>query len=179
LHQFPTCGDVDFYLRDEVLSPFVDVFKLASELQPIQRFACTAGGDFWCWKSLTNGLKLEPEILLIEPSLHRVAIYSPTFETFLYRTALEDASGRWGIASDELIERIVSMSDGLRKVGIVELADDLKEVAGLPITRFGPGSPPRLLDQNQCDFRIERYLGPAYLKPMHSLDFLVSPVSSS
>jgi len=169
LHGFRCCGDVSFLYADDLfgarqhLEGQVKVF----DLQP---FAQTAGGEFWCWTSLRTGLLQEPEILEFDESTKFVHLYAPNFPTFLYRTALEDASGQWQIKPDELPSDIASMGKVLRKVGAAELGDDLEALSLRPVLDYTPESYRShglqlrgLLSQEEVQNRIRQFLGKEFL----------------
>ena len=159
------CGDVDF-LPTPMIERRTDFEALACfpDLQP---FATSAGGDLWCWSTSLSGD--QPRIFYVE-YWGSSRPYAPSFETFLYRTCLEDASGRWLNDEDELREKIRTISAILRELDQPELASDMEETSNLAYHDTGTDEHKRLgiiswgmLSVEQCRERIATYLGTEYL----------------
>jgi len=179
LHDFSPGGDVEFLSGDALVSvrQHVEVVAQNGHLQP---FAQTACGDLWCWTTFRTGISSDPEILLVEDSLKRVVVYAPSFQSFLYRGALEDASGRWEIAPDELPSKISEVAEILRRIDFVSMADDLDAISLRPVQDYTPVRLRAhglrllgLLPEEEVQERINRFLIGDHLQK-HTYDFLRS-----
>lgn len=178
LHDLTPCGDVEFLFADALFGAREHFDAVASNPH-LQPFAQTAGGDLWCWTSFRTGHSIEPEILQVCD--WRVVVYAPTFQTFLFRSALEDASGRWDVDSDELPQRIRHMAKILRVVESHELAADLESISREPIADRTPEVVRRhgyqwlgLVNESDARQKIDQRLGGEYLDSKHGCEFLQS-----
>jgi hypothetical protein len=176
------CGDVEFLVGDNLFAARNDiaVIEQNSHLQP---FAQMGTGDLWCWTAFRTGSTHEPEIVLIDDSFKRVAVYAPNFQTFLYRNALDEAS-TWESDQTRLDERLPNILDRakvLRKLGEDVLANDLESVVGLPLKDCTPDYLKSRgekwltrLAKEDVEDRVERFLGHAFVAQEHGYDFLRS-----
>ncbi len=169
LYEVPECGDFGFLSEADVLTIRENYYDLIKDNTHLQPFAKAWDGALWCWTSFRCGSSAEPEILNID-LYETVIVYAPTFETFLYRTALEDAYGRWLVQPERLGQKIQAMAKVLRGVHAAELADDLDHLVSQPIADYTPRSMATgtdrwfgFLSQSDADRRIETFLGSAYL----------------
>jgi len=174
---FSACGSVEF-LNAEFIFDARQQSEIVERTLHLQPFAQTGSGDVWCWTAFRTGASGEPEVLLIDDSFKQVVVYAPNFQTFLYRSALEDASGRREIAPDELPPKILGMAKILRQINAVKLADDLDAIGARPVKDY---TPERLrgqlrflglLSEEEVQERIKRFLGPEFLQQEHGYDFL-------
>ncbi len=126
LDDLPMCGDV-FIFRADRLFYQRELFEVLSDNPHLQPFAKAAGGDTWCWTAFRQEPGKESEILLIENSLGSVTIYSPSFEAFMYRIALEEAVAVVRAKErEEVNAKIAEMAAQLRLIGSSHLAESLE-----------------------------------------------------
>jgi hypothetical protein len=175
---FSACGDVEF-LNAEFIFDARQHSEIVETTLHLQPFAQTGSGDVWCWTAFRTGPSGEPEILLIDDSSERVVVYAPNLQSFLYRTALEDASGRWRILPDELPPTIRAMAKLLRQVDAVALANDLDTLTDRPVKDYTPDRRRGhglqflgLLGEEEIQERLKQFLGDEFLDQEHNYAFL-------
>jgi hypothetical protein len=172
---FSACGGVEF-LNAEFIFAARQHSQIVETTLHLQPFAQMGSGEVWCWTAFRTGASGEPEILLIED--RRVVVYAPSFQSFLYRSALEEATGRWEREPKELRQKILAMAKILRQVEAVTLADDLGALGARPVKDY---TPERLrgqlqflglLSEEEVQERIRYFLGADFLQQEHGYDFL-------
>ncbi len=137
------------------------LYEALEELPELFPFAKGAGGNLWCWTIREPESDNSP-ITHVE-NWGEPTEYSPTFETFLYRTALEDASGRW--ITDDLPRKLRSIASILSQLNALPLADDLAEAASRKVLDApGRNESRGVLTIQDCRERIREHLGVKYLK---------------
>lgn len=167
LDDLPMCGDV-FIFRADRLFYQRELFEVLSDNPHLQPFAKTAGGDTWCWTAFRREPHKDSEILLIENSLHRVIIYAPSYEGFMYRIALEEALGE--VSSDEreeVLSKMAAMAANLRSIGIKNLAEDLELIVQDSAT--ADQRSPGLITEAQFMSKLLHFLGDDYVDPAEYL----------
>jgi len=179
LHDFRPCGDVFFLLGKLLCAAGSDPEEAAWAYPHLQPFAQTCGGDYWCWTSLRTGPAHEPEILHIDPSSRWVKLFAPTFETFLYRTALEETADEREAEQKGLRRRILETVSILRNVDAAALADDLELLANRTIQDYTPSNLRScglklmgFLSAEEARERITRFVGSNYVDASFGYDFL-------
>lgn len=160
LDDLPSCGDVEVFRSDRLFYQR-ELFETLKENPHLQPFAKTAGGDTWCWTAFRREPDQEPEILLIEDPW-RVTLHAPSFEKFMYRTALEDAVVAPSISGNVPAKRVAQMASYMRKLGCVVLAEDLEEIVKRA-PKVGAGLPPALINGEQMMSRLVQFIGDPYV----------------
>ena len=175
-YDIPSCGDF-LYLNAHQIARGREEFPPVRENPHLVPFAQDSSGSLWCWTSFRSGPNSEPEILWID-YYGAIVVYAPTFPTFLYRAALEEASDQSFDEGNYLSKKINAMAAVLLSIGVPELADDLAMLAIRPLSDFTlPGARDKcfgLLTELETRLRIERYLGASYLSQRYQCesDFL-------
>jgi len=171
LHEIRLGGDVEFFYSDEI-DDYRSDHQVLMDQRHMEPFARTAGGDIWCWTSFRREPGAEPEILLFEDSLGVIVVYAPSFQHFLYRSALEDAWGKWLHEDDSLAELLIQVGQTLQRLDATELGADLISLAA--VTPFPAEHHPdrqAVLTMEGLKERLVRYFGPDYVEPSKTYGF--------
>jgi hypothetical protein len=169
LHDIRTGGDVEFLYADALLGAREEFGDGLDQSGPLQPFAQTGDGNRWSWSESTSGENSVPEIWLHE--IYRVSRHAPTFETFLYRSALEDAGGCWGIEAQELPSILLGHAEILADLEAPALAEDLQALSRRPILDQAIEEVRRhgiqqigVISEVEARDRIRKFLGEVYLE---------------
>jgi hypothetical protein len=132
-------------------------------------FAFSGGHDLWCWRLDVPTGDREYEIIFAPRDSEEGDRYAPTFSTWAFRKALEEATTFWD-PEPETRARLAAWASVLRDLGHTELAGSIEEIDARPLREAsrGRGSTYRswqfLIEPEEYEQLVSRFVGAEYWK---------------
>jgi hypothetical protein len=132
-------------------------------------FAFSGRHDLWCWRLDVPTGDREFEIILAPRDCVEGERWSPTFSTWAFRKALEEATTLWD-PEPEARAHLAAWASVLRELGHKELAASVDEISVRPLREASRGKGSTfsswqfLIHPEEYEQHVAEFLGEQYLK---------------